>query len=154
MASKKQRKRLLTPNEMRICANILQVFNASGLSVNQIHVKTGVSNYIIAGWIRAEAVPKTLTLLKVCNLMGWSIDAILGLHPGFKQKPEGRAFGERLKWLMNENGDNTVTLAQACKTTDSSTCAWANGSKIPDVESLARICWLYKVSAKYMLEGR
>lgn len=59
--------------------------------------------------------------------------------------------GEKIKEIRKENGLTQTEFAKIIKTTQDSVSLWELGKSYPDIESVAKICKAFNVSADYLL---
>ena len=58
---------------------------------------------------------------------------------------------DRLKQSISERGITQRQLAALCDTTEVSVSRWVRGKRVPDAETLYRLCKALDVSADYLL---
>ena len=74
MQSEADRKQVTIMDELK------RLREAAGLSQVQLALRLGVSQGTVANWERGFRVPQTGSLIKIANILGCGVDALLGLN--------------------------------------------------------------------------
>ena len=74
MQSEADRKQVMIMDELK------RLREAAGLSQVQLALRLGVSQGTVANWERGFRVPQTGSLIKIANVLGCGVDALLGLN--------------------------------------------------------------------------
>ena len=62
-----------------------------------------------------------------------------------------KLFGERLRYLRNENGIGQNLLAEKLQLSNASVSFWETGKQIPSAEVIFTLALFFNVSADYLL---
>lgn len=144
----------ITPTEMRVCANLLQAFLESGLSIDEAAINAGVTCKTFQKYLKAESRPKLDKLFAICSKLDWPFDAILGLPHNLPRKPYGRNAAERIQTLLLEEDESFAQMGAKTKVSSDRVRIYTKGKIKPPLEFMIRLCRAYGVSAKYMMEER
>lgn len=74
MQSEADRKQVTIMDELK------RLREAAGLSQVQLALRLGVSQSTVANWERGFRAPQARHLIKLANILGCSVDALLGLN--------------------------------------------------------------------------
>ena len=62
-----------------------------------------------------------------------------------------KIFGEKLREIRCEKGYTQQAIASILKVSKMTISAWESNKQEPDIENIQRLCFLFKISADYLL---
>lgn len=93
--------------EKTISQKIIELRKAAGLTQEQLGEKLGISGQAVSKWERGEAMPDILILPDLCDVLGTTLDSLLG----GKRAESPRIIGDFCEFAMKNGRAETVRLA-------------------------------------------
>lgn len=134
--------------DVNIGMRLREVREAKGLKQKEVAADMSIAANVISRYETGERTPDPTMLARFAKYYGTTSDYLLGLTD-YRQKE--KLFGDRLKILREQRGQNISEIAENVGLSESHIRTYENGEWLPDENVVKLLANYYAVSKEYLL---